>query len=122
MKKTLDWVDREYKKITAGGEKIAVLGDMLELGEEETRFHREAGQFFSALGFDRLITVGQRAVQIAEGAAEKGFKKENIHTFENAEEAGEYLKQAVMVNRGSVLLFKASRGIQLEKAVEALVQ
>jgi UDP-N-acetylmuramoyl-tripeptide--D-alanyl-D-alanine ligase len=118
LKKTLDWVDREYVK--GKGEKIAVLGDMLELGEGEALFHREAGQFFAALGFDRLITVGKRALHIAEGAAAKGFKKENIHTFDSAEEAGKYLKQAV--NKGSVLLFKASRGIQLEKAVEALLQ
>jgi UDP-N-acetylmuramoyl-tripeptide--D-alanyl-D-alanine ligase len=122
LKKTLDWVDREYKEtIKEGkGEKIAVLGDMLELGEREDLFHREAGQFFAALGFDRLITVGKRALHIAEGAAEKGFKKENIHTFDSAEQAGKYMKQTV--NKGSVLLFKASRGIQLEKSVEGLLR
>jgi UDP-N-acetylmuramoyl-tripeptide--D-alanyl-D-alanine ligase len=121
LKKTLDWVDREYKETLKGnGEKIAVLGDMLELGEEEGRFHREVGQFFAALGFHRLITVGKRALHIAEGAAEKGFKNENIHTFDSAEEAGKYMKQAV--NKGSVLLFKASRGIRLERAVEVLLQ
>lgn len=121
LKKTLDWVDREYKETIKGkGEKIAVLGDMLELGEGEALFHREAGQFFAALDFDRLITVGKRALHIAEGAAAKGFKKENIHIFDSAEEAGKYMKQ--VVKKGSVLLFKASRGIQLEKAVEGLLR
>jgi len=121
LKKTLDWVDREYRGKRKGkGEKIAVLGDMLELGEQEAQFHREVGQFFAPLGFDRLITVGKRAEHLGEGAAENGFDRGKIHSFADAEAAGRYLEQAA--KNGSVILFKASRGIRLEKAVEAFLK
>ena len=111
LKKTLDWVDKEYKGI-----KIAVLGDMLELGENEEQFHKEVGHFFASLGFDRLITVGQRALKIAEGAAEEGFKTQKTRSFDSSPEAGRFLNEKA--EPGSVILFKASRGIQLEKSIE----
>ncbi len=112
LKKTLEWVNLEFK-----GKRriIAVVGDMLELGEKEIEFHREAGCFFASLDYDRLITVGKRAKSIAEGAREKGFDPGKIHSFDNAAEAGKYMKQ--VADKGCVVLFKASRGIQLEKAV-----
>ena len=111
LKKTLRWVDNEY-----GNKKIAVIGDMLELGKEEVQFHFEAGQFFSKLKFNKLITVGERALKIAEGAKEGGFSPENIKNFMSSKEAGIYLKK--IVEPHSVILFKASRGINLEKAIE----
>jgi UDP-N-acetylmuramyl pentapeptide synthase len=138
LKKTLDWVDKEYKK-KKNLKKIAVLGDMLELGEREEQFHREVGQFFASLDFDRLITVGKRALSIAEGAQEAGFAARHIRHFQEAAEAGQYLKktfseggrrpqpihgQPDVVLSGtssqkeeSIILFKASRGIQLEIAL-----
>lgn len=121
LKKALEWVNLEYTLTGSGqGEKIAVVGDMLELGEQENRFHRELGHYFSGLDFHRLVTVGKRAVQVAEGAVEKGFSREKTRSFDSAAAAGEYLNQTVMA--GSVLLFKASRGIQLEEAVEAFLK
>ena len=112
LKKTMDWVDKEYK-----GKKIAVVGDMLELGRKEDYFHREVGEYFAALGFDRLITVGRRALKIAEGALEKGFEEKKVNSFDSAADAGRFLKEGT--KPGSVILFKASRGIQLENAIEA---
>lgn len=121
LKQTMDWVNREYTISGADqGEKIAVVGDMLELGEQETRFHRDVGHFFTGLDFHRLVTVGKRALQVAEGAVEKGFPRENTRSFDSAAEAGAYLEQTVKA--GSVLLFKASRGIQLEIAVEVFLK
>lgn len=111
VKKTLDWVDKEYE-----GKKIAVLGDMLELGENEDSFHREVGLFFSKLDFDVLITVGKRAAKIAEGAEGSGFSARNIKSFDNSREAGAYLKKAAQ--KGSIIVFKASRGIRLEEAIK----
>lgn len=111
LKKTLDWVDKEYKE-----KKIAVVGDMLELGEKEEEFHKEVGHFFVTLGFQRLITVGRRAAKIAEGAVEKGFDPQRAGNFENAAAAGRFLKE--IAEPGSTILFKASRGIRLEKAIE----
>jgi UDP-N-acetylmuramoyl-tripeptide--D-alanyl-D-alanine ligase len=120
LKKTLDWVDKEYKKKKTR-KKIAVLGDMLELGEREEQFHREVGQFFASLGFDRLITVGKRALSIAEGAQEAGFAARHIRSFQEAAETGKYLKKTFSEEQSrdnqSIILFKASRGIQLEKAL-----
>ncbi len=113
LKKTLDWVDKEYK-----GKKIAVVGDMLELGRKEDLFHREVGEHFAALGFDRLITVGRRALKIAEGALEKGFAEKKVNSFDSAADAGRFLEKTA--KPGSVILFKASRGIQLENAIEEL--
>lgn len=110
LKKTLDWVDKEYKRT-----KIAVLGDMLELGKKENQYHHEVGEYFAALKFDHLITVGHRAMHIASGAAAKGFAESRIKSFDNAAAAGQFLKD--MAKPGSVILFKASRGIQLEQAV-----
>lgn len=111
LKKALDWVNKEYR-----GKKIAVVGDMLELGTKEDRFHREVGSHFASLRFGRLITVGQRALKIAEGAENSGYDSAKIKHFDNSADAGLFLKQ--VAEPGSVILFKASRGIQLEKVVE----
>jgi UDP-N-acetylmuramoyl-tripeptide--D-alanyl-D-alanine ligase len=109
LTKTLEWVDQEYL-----GKKIAVIGDMLELGEKELGFHKEVGYFFSTLHFDQLITVGDRALKIAEGAEGKGFTQ--VSRFKKAKDAGLYLKENA--ENGSVILFKASRGIKLEEAIK----
>jgi UDP-N-acetylmuramoyl-tripeptide--D-alanyl-D-alanine ligase len=124
LKKTLEWVDQEYKK-KKNRKKIAVLGDMLELGEREEQFHREVGQFFASLGFDRLVTVGKRALSIAEAAQEAGFAGGHIQRFQEAAEAGKYLKKTIAEEQyrdiENIILFKASRGIQLEKALSQLL-
>ncbi|MCP4157397.1 MAG: UDP-N-acetylmuramoyl-tripeptide--D-alanyl-D-alanine ligase [bacterium] len=115
LKKTMDWVDKEYN-LKNGSEKIGVVGDMLELGEQEDRFHKEVGVFVASTGFQRLITVGKRAEKIADGAEESGFDAANINKFDDSSAAGKFLKATAPA--GSVLLFKASRGIRLEKAIE----
>lgn len=111
LKKALEWVNREFR-----GRKIVVVGDMLELGPKEDRFHRDIGTFFTSLRFGRLITVGKRALKIADGAEKNGYDSAKIHRFDNSADAGRFLKK--IAKPGSVILFKASRGIQLEKAVE----
>jgi UDP-N-acetylmuramoyl-tripeptide--D-alanyl-D-alanine ligase len=125
LKKTLDWVDQEYKK-KKNRKKIAVLGDMLELGEKEEQFHREVGKFFASLGFDRLITVGKRALSIAEAARGAGFPPGHIRSFQEAVEAGKYLKETFSTEPSRdgdvIILFKASRGIQLEKALNEFLK
>lgn len=111
LKKALNWVDREYKN-----RKIAVIGDMLELGKKEEDFHFNVGKYFSTLNFDFLITVGQRSLKIAEGAVSGGFNNRNIKVLNLPEEASEFLKEVVAP--GSVILLKASRNINLFKAIE----
>ncbi len=115
LRKTLLWVDEEYD-----GAKIAVIGDMLELGEQESNFHYQAGQFFASLGFHYLLTVGERAKGVAAGARAAGYAEKNIREFQECGQAGRFLRRVVQPN--SVILFKGSRGIRLEQAVEEFLR
>jgi UDP-N-acetylmuramoyl-tripeptide--D-alanyl-D-alanine ligase len=110
LKKTLQWVDREYQQ-----KKAAVLGDMLELGEGESAFHLQVGRFFADLHFDLLLTVGRRAEKIAAGARKAGYPAARIKCFEHAVDAGKYLRAELQPE--AVVLFKGSRGVFLEKAI-----
>ena len=112
LKKTLLWVDREYRV-----KKTAVLGDMLELGRNELGFHREVGRFFARLRFDLLVTVGRRAESIAAAARQAGYPTRRIHSFADAVEAGSFLRRKLDPGRGGALLFKGSRGMALEMAI-----
>ena len=104
-------------KLLPGARKIAVLGDMLELGSEDLWFHQETGRY--AVGrADRLICVGPRARAIAEGAAESGFHLTDIQYADNAEEAARLLEP--LLGDGDTALFKASRGVGLDRAVMLL--
>ncbi|MCX6554190.1 MAG: hypothetical protein NTZ12_04120 [Candidatus Aminicenantes bacterium] len=114
LKKTLQWVDGEYRQ-----KKAAVLGDMLELGADELAFHFEAGRFFSGLRFDLLLAVGLRAAKIAEGARQAGYPAARIKCFDQAVDAGKYLRAELQP--GAVVLFKGSRGMALEKAIAEFV-
>ncbi|HEV8118371.1 MAG TPA: UDP-N-acetylmuramoyl-tripeptide--D-alanyl-D-alanine ligase [Thermoanaerobaculia bacterium] len=105
-------------KLLPGRRKIAVLGDMLELGPEDRWFHRETGRY--AMGrADRLLCVGPRGLEIGEGAVEAGFPAAAIETAKNPEEAAGLL--APTLSEGDTVLFKASRGIGLDRAVRILI-
>lgn len=114
LNKTLSWIDREYTD-----QKIAVIGDMLELGDDERHFHLKAGEYFSTLSYDYLITVGERARKIAEGARKQGFENSRISSFDQSRDAGVFLKS--IARPGCVILFKGSRGIRLEEALQEFV-
>lgn len=117
LKKTLEWVDKDAEYL-GKGEKIAVVGDMLELGDNEVQYHKEVGKYFAGLSFDRLVTVGKLARHIADGAREAGFIEESVKSFDDSGEAGVYLKKTC--GKDSVILFKASRGIRMEHALKEL--
>ncbi len=108
----------EVMKEMKGKRKIAILGDMLELGKFTESEHRSVGEQI-AEAFDVLITVGPRARFIAEGAIEKKFKKKSIYSFDNSISAGEFLK--TFIKEGDICLFKGSQGIRLERAVVAVM-
>ena len=99
------------------GRKIAVLGDMLELGHYEEQGHRKVG-IRAAEVADVLVTVGKLGQQIGQAAAEFGFKDENIHSFLSGDEASEFLK-GYLVEK-DVVLVKGSRGMRMDKIVAAL--
>src|SRR5262249_21711589 len=91
----------ETFKRMGGSRKIAVLGDMLELGKEELWFHREVGRY--AVGrADELICVGPRARAIAQGALEDGFDPDRVHTVDTPQEAARLL-QGVLAEGDTVL-------------------
>lgn len=102
-----------------GKHRIAVLGDMLELGKYTEEEHLLVGERISSVA-DLLIVVGPRAKSIAQGALTHGFKKGNIHFFDLPEKAGEFLLDKIKKN--DVILVKGSQGIRLEKAVEVIME
>ena len=97
------------------GRRIAVIGDMLELGEKELDFHRESGAKIPK-DIDVVIGVGKRSQALLDGARTAGHK--NLHHFDNAEAAGEFLR--TFIKDGDLVLIKASRGIGLDKTVAML--
>jgi UDP-N-acetylmuramoyl-tripeptide--D-alanyl-D-alanine ligase len=95
--------------------KIAVMGDMLELGTETENAHRKiAEQFINAQG-EIFYSVGVRMKYAAEELARLKFSKDKIKCFDNPQEAGEKLKEIIKPN--DLVLIKGSQGIRMEKAV-----
>jgi UDP-N-acetylmuramoyl-tripeptide--D-alanyl-D-alanine ligase len=95
------------------GRRIAVLGDMLELGAEEERLHREVGELAAAAGVDLLVTVGHRAAAMLDT-----FDGESYAVADAAEAAA---LAGELIGPGDVVLVKGSRGVGLEVVAEALV-
>jgi UDP-N-acetylmuramoyl-tripeptide--D-alanyl-D-alanine ligase len=102
--------------VPAGGRRIAVLGDMLELGPDEERLHRETGVLASRTA-DELVTVGPRGRWIAEAARAGGIP---VSEVEDADAAAEVVEAELVPRPGDVVLLKASRGIELDRAVDVL--
>lgn len=99
-------------------ERIAVVGDMLELGPEACPLHREVGQFLATQGLSRLIACGTLGREIAEGARLGGMAASQIEEAADAAAAADRLKK--MVRQDDVVLVKASRGMKMEQVVQAL--
>jgi UDP-N-acetylmuramoyl-tripeptide--D-alanyl-D-alanine ligase len=99
---------------------IAVLGEMLELGEGSAQAHRRVGSFAAVAGVDVLVTVGEAAEQIAEGARRhEPWTGEAIVT-PGRDEALAWVRENVAA--GDVVLVKASRGAALEHVADGLLE
>ncbi|MBQ9441819.1 MAG: UDP-N-acetylmuramoyl-tripeptide--D-alanyl-D-alanine ligase [Selenomonadaceae bacterium] len=98
------------------GRKIAVLGDMLELGEISEKVHREVGEELAKNKFDTLITLGELGKFIADGAKDAGLK--NIFTASTHEEVAKKILE--IMRDGDIILFKASHGMHFEKIIELI--
>ncbi len=107
----------QYK---TSGRKIFVVGDMLELGDLSQSAHRELGEKVAKLSVDVLVAVGDLAALVAEGARQAGMEKDHIVNFASKDEAKAYLHQNLQSN--DCILFKGSRGAQLEEIVQALTE
>jgi len=99
------------------GRRVAVIGDMLELGEHERQFHFDAGKGIPK-EIDVVVGVGTRSQALLEGAREAGFAEANLRHFTDANAAGAFLR--AFVQPGDLVLIKGSRGVGLDKAVAML--
>ena len=104
------------RTIPASGKRWAILGDMLELGDNAAELHREVGG--EAAFLDGLITVGDLARELGRGATAGGLSPAWIHEAASGEEAGALA--ASLLHAGDVILVKGSRGMHLETAVARL--
>ncbi len=99
--------------------RIAVLGDMLELGRYSVSQHASIGEL-AAQCADVIVTVGVRAQGIAQSAQEAGFDVKNIHMFNTSEEASAIL--STLARPDDIFLIKGSQSIRLERVVETLLR
>ncbi len=99
--------------------KILVIGSMLELGEESDKYHFHLGVELAHFALERVILVGNETKSVLEGATSAGASAKKFSFHANSESVADEVRQAMSAD--SVVLFKGSRGIHLEKAVDALV-
>jgi len=102
-------------ELDADGKRIAVLGEMRELGEESARGHREVGETAAELGVDQLIAIGDMATAIAEAARNAGLQ--NISIARSTGEAAELLAEIAV--SGDLVLVKGSRSVRTERVIDA---
>lgn len=101
------------------GRKVAVLGDMFELGRDEEKLHYEIGQYIGEKALDVLVCIGKLGQKYKEGAMEKNANSA-IHYFATVEEAMEGLSG--ILQEKDAILIKASHGMHFEKIVDKLKQ
>jgi UDP-N-acetylmuramoyl-tripeptide--D-alanyl-D-alanine ligase len=99
------------------GRRVAVLGDMLELGEYEERGHRMVGARAAEV-VDELVTVGERARWIAKEALQAGLMEAQVVILKDSNAAVEYLKDCV--GEKDVVLVKGSRSMRMDQVVAEL--
>jgi UDP-N-acetylmuramoyl-tripeptide--D-alanyl-D-alanine ligase len=99
--------------------RIAVLGEMLELGREAANLHRDIGKFAAEQEIDALVGVRGAARRMVEGAIEAGMSRGAAFFFDSPVEAGDFLRD--YLQPGDAALFKGSRGVAMEKALERVM-
>ena len=105
---------RTLVELDAEGKRIAVLGEMRELGTASERGHREIGETAATLGVDQLITIGDAAELIAEGARTAGLDK--VLSAQSTGEAARFLGE--IAEPGDLVLVKGSRAARTEEVIE----
>lgn len=102
-----------------GMRKIAILGDMLEMGEKSIGYHQEVGDYLAGKNFDILITVGEASKYIQQAAWNTMPKNQTFH-FEDQSDLVKVIKE--MVKPGDVVLIKGSRGMKMDLVVKHLME
>lgn len=109
---------RTLSQVDSKGKRIAVLGDMLELGKMSKELHRTVGEAVFENGIDILLCLGEMSEYYVKGAVKKGFDKNNAKVFNSKNELAEYLK--TVMTKDDAVLFKASRGMKFEEIIEMI--
>ncbi len=104
---------------TPARRRIAVLGEMLELGQSTEPLHREVGKYLAEQGIDVLLGVRGAARFMVEEAVRAGLSDSAAYFFEIPPEAGDFLRG--MLRQGDAVLFKGSRGVKVERALERIL-
>lgn len=99
--------------------KIAVLGDMLELGKFTIDEHKKVGRKIKEMKFDLLFTVGPRSKFLAEEALAAGFNPKKIFEFSTSDEAKKIVQEKIQ--EGDLILIKGSQSMRMEKIVEEIM-
>ena len=105
---------RTLAELETGGKRLAVLGQMLELGDQSRRGHLEVGELAASLGIDRLIAIGRDSAEIAAGAESAGLTKSSV--VSGPEEAADLL--CASARPGDLVLIKGSRSARTERVLE----
>jgi UDP-N-acetylmuramoyl-tripeptide--D-alanyl-D-alanine ligase len=101
---------------TPAKRRIAVLGEMLELGRWSEALHREVGSYVAMSGIDVLVGIRGEACHLVDAARQSGLAVDAAFFFPDAELAGEHLRR--IAHPGDVILLKGSRGTHVERALE----
>jgi UDP-N-acetylmuramoyl-tripeptide--D-alanyl-D-alanine ligase len=101
---------------TPAERRIAVLGEMLELGRWAEALHRDVGHYAAKSGVHVLVGIRGVARQLVDAAIDGGLSKDAAYFFDEPEQAGEYIKS--VAKSGDAILFKGSRGTHVERALE----
>jgi UDP-N-acetylmuramoyl-tripeptide--D-alanyl-D-alanine ligase len=101
---------------TPAAARIAILGEMLELGRAAEELHGQVGRYAAEHGVDWLIGIGGHARFMVEAAVAAGLPRGRTHFFDDPAEAGEFARQTA--RPGDAVLFKGSRGVRVERAME----
>lgn len=105
-------------ELPAPGQRIAVLGDMLELGGRTEEGHREVGRFAAGI-VQVLVTVGEAARLIAEEAKASGLSEDKVFSFATSRDARKFVEERL--HPGDVVLVKGSRKMRMERVVKEIM-
>jgi UDP-N-acetylmuramoyl-tripeptide--D-alanyl-D-alanine ligase len=108
------------QQFSCTGKKIAVLGDMFELGQLSQSAHYDVGKLAAAVPVDTLFLLGEYAGQVAQGAQAQGMSKTAIVIGNSPEHLAQELAKSIQPH--DLVLFKASRGMALEKVIDEFVK
>ncbi len=108
---------KSVASLTGGQIKMAILGDMLEMGGAAELYHSGVGRQVAQAGIEVLWTIGLQANEIAVEAVRQGMKPENIRCFVNTTDC---TKHVSLIPDGAIVLIKGSRGMHMESIVSAM--